>query len=241
MKSILLGATILAAIGANPVSAQLRLAMSVDGSIFVAADGGVSDLDPLPNAIVIGQQSLDGVSVIGTFANSSKLPSPDNNALNMSNLLITNTSSSVKTLFMAVSDNDYPGEENCIMTAVSGTWNGVGTSQAKFAFFVDGTNVDGALTSTDTPGHLIVTNNDSAGSGPLAFSFEGDNPFMHGTPFSMTEAMVFTLAPGAKFIGNSVAMEAVPEASTWLMMATGFGMLSMFGLRRKPRPDLNLS
>jgi hypothetical protein len=232
MNKYLLSAAILAAT-AYPALAQLRLAMSVDGNSFVAADGGPSDLDPLPNGLVVARQILDGVSVFGTFTQSSKLPSPDGDALNVSNLLITNNSSAAKTLFMAFSDNGYPGTENCIMTAVSGTWNGVGASTAKFAFFVDGANVDGALTSTNTPGHLITSDSDSAGAGPLAFSFEGDNPFMHSTPFSMTEAMVFTLAPGAQLIGNSVGMEAVPEPSTWVMMILGFLGLGYAGFRRR--------
>jgi hypothetical protein len=235
MNKLLLSAALLAAT-ACPASAQLRLAMSVDGSSFLAADGGGSDLDPLPNALVVAQQNLGGVSILGTFAQSSKLPSPDGDALNVSNLLITNNSSAAKTLFLAVSDDGYPGTENCIMTAVSGTWNGIGASTAKFSFFVDGANVDGASSSTNAPGHLIVSDNDSAGSGPLAFSFEGDNPFPHATPFSMTETMVFTLAPGAQLIGNSVGMEAVPEPSTWAMVAIGFGsMARRAATRRKVR------
>ena len=237
MNKLLLSAALLAAT-AYPASAQLRLAMSVDGSSFVAADGGPSDLDPLPNALVIAQQNLGGVSILGTFAQSSKLPSPDGDALNVSNLLITNNSSAAKTLFMAFSDDGYPGTENCIMTAVSGTWNGVGTSTAEFSFFVDGANVDGALTSTSTPGHLITTDNDSAGAGPLAFSFEGDNPFPHATPFSMTEAMVFTLAPGAQLIGNSVGMIAAPEPSTWTMLAVGFGFMAWGAATRRKVRDL---
>jgi hypothetical protein len=42
-------------------------------------------------------------------------------------------------------------------------------------------------------------------------------------------------------IDGTVTAGAVPEASTWAMLATGFGLISMFGLRgRKPaRFDLN--
>jgi len=232
MKALLAG-TALAALIIAPASAQLRLAMSVDGSIFAAADNGPKDLDPALGALVIAQQNLDGVSILGTFAGSSKLPSPTGDALNVSNLRITNTTSSVKTLFMAISDNGYPGDENCIMTAASGTWNGLGTSTAKFAFFVDGANVLGAGNSQSTPGALITADNDSAGAGPLSFSFEGDNPFMHGTPFSMTEAMVFNLAPGAQLIGNSVGMQAVPEPSTWAMTLVGFAGLAWGAFTRK--------
>jgi hypothetical protein len=39
--------------------------------------------------------------------------------------------------------------------------------------------------------------------------------------------------------GTATAVQAIPEPSTWAMMLLGFGLVSMFGLRRRHQADLN--
>jgi len=229
MKNVLLAGALALAFGSAPAHAALRLAFSVGGSTFACADGQACDISPTPGALVVGSVSLGGVNIFGTFASSSTNP----DALNISNLSIRNTSSSGQTLLVAVSADGYTGDENLFTGSASGTWNGAGSSTAQFGFFADGANVLGALNSTDTPGSNLLAFNDSAGAGPIAFAFNGDHDFAHGTPFSMTEGVVFSLAPGAQLVGNSEALVATPEPATWAMLLMGAAAMAWAGLRRR--------
>ena len=74
-------------------------------------------------------------------------------------------------------------------------------------------------------------------TGPFSFSANSPNvPFSVLGPYGMAEELQLTLQPGA-FVGvQSISMNAVngvPEPSTWAMMLGGFGLIALFGLRKR--------
>jgi hypothetical protein len=72
-------------------------------------------------------------------------------------------------------------------------------------------------------------------SGP-GLSYSRNNfgiPFSATSPFSMTMDATFTLGAGGQLNNRGQAMfTAIPEPSTWAMIAAGFAFLGFVGFRR---------
>ena len=143
---------------------------------------------------------------------------------------------------MAVGDDGYTGTAGAFAGSAAGLWTGAAAgaaNNAAYGFWVDGTNVQGAATSTDTPGTNILDflTNHSTGFAPNSFADSSTASFGASGPFSMTMGANFTLASGSSLSGNEQAIEAVPELSTWAMAGLGFGLVSLvaFGKRKGER------
>ena len=216
---------------ASPASAALRLAFSDGVNAFSCVDNAACDLDTDPNQISIGVTTLGSFSILGTFSASQNGPP----ALAAGNISITNNSSSSKTLKMAFSDNNFLGGNASFKASVGGQWFGAMNSDITSGFWVDGLNVEGASTATDTPGTEIESYfNSAATNDPTSFAFNpGPIGFIHAQPFSMTEGVVLDLVGGGRVIGNLQSIEAVPEPRTWAMMGLGFALMGLVAFKRK--------
>ncbi len=233
MKKLLLAGVALAAFGIVPAEAALRLAFSTGVSTFSCVDNAACDLDSDPNQISIGITTLGPFSILGTFSASQNGPP----ILAAGNISITNTSASAATLKMAFGDNNFVGLNASFLASVGGQWLGAKGSDITSGFWVDGTNVEGAATATDTPGTEIASFSDTAlVSSPVSFAYNpGPIGFIHNQPFSMTEGVVLDLVGGGRVIGNLQSIEAVPELKTWTMAGIGFALLGLVSLRKARR------
>src|SRR4249920_1586927 len=104
LKLLLLAGAALAL--ASPANATLQVAFSVGGSAFSCSDGAACDGAVTPGIVAIGSETLNGVTVFGTFAASQTGP----DQLEAINFQITNASGSTKTLLMAVGDDGFTGK-----------------------------------------------------------------------------------------------------------------------------------
>jgi len=190
MRRILLGATILAAIGANPVQAAIQVSVENIGSVF--------------------NESL-------------ALPAEDTPGSGISFEQFFEFSLPVKEVVtMSVSDS------------------GIGSEKIVGGVFSLNNH------TTTGPGPLFIPAGSLIDSSPLS-NFAGGQEAIVG-PNTLVAGNYFAEVSGASgaspihlAIDGTVTAGAVPEASTWAMLVTGFGLISMFGLRgRKPaRFDLN--
>src|ERR1700758_2224307 len=118
MKNLLLGATLLAAVGASPAHATLQIAADINGAGFFCSDnGGGCDTSPNSNVIITGNTTLDGILFSSSSTSSG---SGKTNFLNASNLLITNTNSSAVDVTITVSNIDFTGDISKFADASSG-------------------------------------------------------------------------------------------------------------------------
>ena len=118
----------------------------------------------------------------------------------------------------------------------------IATGQAELTgnFFVDAANgLNGQNTGPVTGTQIGGTFDSGLLTGPFSFSSNSPNvPFGVAGPYGMAESLQLTLQPGA-FVGvQSISMDAsaVPEPGTWAMMAAGFGLLGLLGLRKRCVP-----
>ena len=243
MKKLLVTTALAGALIASSTAsfATLQVAFSVDGNTFACSDGDACDGSATAGVIALGSETLDGVTIFGTFAASQTGP----DLLRAINFSISNGASSSKTLLMAVGDDGYTGTAGGFAGSAAGLWTGAAAgaaNNAAYGFWVDGTNVQGAANSLDTPGTNILDflTNHSTGFSPNSFSDNATASFGASGPFSMTMGANFTLASGSSLSGNEQAIEAVPELSTWGMAALGFGLVGLVAIGAKRRDERSL-
>jgi hypothetical protein len=233
MRNMLLATALLAAIGASPAHAALQIAADINGAGFFCANGQACDQNSNPNIIITNNANLDGI----LFSSSSTSSGTSPDFLNSSNLVITNTNSTAVTITIDVSNTGFLSPVKGFATADSGVWQGSSAiSSATMKWFVDPLNRQGADDAFDTPGALI-NELTSTSSGPL-LAFSQNTPdiqdFLNG-PFSMTEQITITLAPGESLVnrGQSIVGSPVPEPSTWALMAVGLAFMGFANHRRR--------
>lgn len=234
MKNLLLGATLLAAVGATPANAALQIAAQIGPNAFFCANGQSCDTSPMPNVIITNNAILDGILFSSSSASSA---SGKTDFLNVSNLLITNTNDAAVNIVITVSNTDFMAPVHSFDDATSGVWQGSGGSTALMKWFIDPNNAQGADNAFDTPG-VLVDSNLSTSAGPV-LAFSRNSPtFDDGltSPFSMTEQVTVHLDAGESLVNRGqsiVGASAIPEPSTWAMMGLGFGLLAFFGAKRR--------
>jgi hypothetical protein len=228
LKRLLLTTALVVAV--TPVLASnIALIMWTDGADAVTQTG--------TGSVDLGPQNLDGVTI--TLTTGNRVINP--NGLNEANINIDNTTSSVQTLNVILGANGYLGTNDEFR--VSGTIIAdSGKSDLAGSYFVDSANTlngqSASVTGTD------IRNFDSGLlTGPLSFSFNGTGADLVTGPFGMAERLTLTLNPGASVGVQGVAMVAVPEPRTWVMMVAGFGLMAlgvgrnglmaMLGLKRR--------
>jgi hypothetical protein len=234
MKSLLLGATILAAVGVSPSHAALQLSITDGTSTFSCRDGQLGcDLSGGANNLLVVDTTLDGFFVQVTLAQSTF---GAHNILQLSSANIENNGSATGTLSFVASDTSFSAPVNSIEESGSLTFNNnVGSGLSSVSFFADPANGQGA-NPLNTPGSLLDTFSDTPVTNPDSFSGTHLSSFVSGTPFSMTESAHLNLIAGGSVTGfdQSMTSSAIPETSTWVMMSLGFVGLGFLGMRKTP-------
>jgi hypothetical protein len=232
MKQALLG--ILLASTALPAHATLQIAASIGGDEFFCADNTACDANPAVGVINTNPVTLDGINFSSTSAASA---SGSLDFLNVSNLLITNTTNAAVNIVITAGQTNFAPVSK-FSDANSGVWQGSSASTALLNWFIDPANVQGANNSTDTPGALVDTTSSTAAFPVLGFSRTNgliNDPLTD--PFSMTEQATIVLGAGESLVnrGQSIigAQAAIPESSTWVMMGLGFAGLGFAGWKRR--------
>ena len=178
---------------------------------------------------LLASSDLDGITISLSLVNRETGP----NGITESNLNIVNTTSTVQTLRIIAGANGFFGAtagfglSATILTAL-------GTSDLSGSFFVDHSNsLNGqteSVTGTD------IDNFDSGSlTGPHSFSFNAIGLEEVAGTYGLAESLTLTLQPFAQIGVQSISMDssAVPEPSTWAMLGAGFGLMALFGLKRK--------
>ena len=229
----LLGATLLSVM---PAHATLQIAFTDGTSVVTCADGQACDLAGPTNNIIILNETVGAFHIIGTVAASSSALGNDN--LQLSTSLIQNTGAAGH-LGIVVGDTNFIGPVEAVTESASLTFNNaVGSGASTLHFFADPANGQPAGVTLSTPGTELFTATGIPTSDPDSFSGTHLSPFSATGLFSMTESANLALKAGGSVTGFNESMQtaAIPEPSTWAMLAIGFGLLGFVGLRRHPHP-----
>ena len=139
-----------------PAHATLQVLADVNGSVSACADQAACDLNPTVGIIQVANGTPNGVQINGSIQTSTGTPAnPGIDTLNTSSLSIINTTGTMKTVTIVVSDTDFTGPVASFLTAGSGVWQSAIGSSITMKWFDDPANGQGADDPTDTPGNLI--------------------------------------------------------------------------------------
>ena len=231
LKRFLLGCGALALM-AGGAQARLQLTINAGGSTFTCFDGQLScDVSGGANNLLTIDQTVGAAFVQLTLVQSTVGP---HNELQLSSSNIENTGATPITVNLLASDTGFAGPVSFINNSGSLTFNtNVGAPDSTLSFFADGADGQGA-NPLNTPGALLESVSGHAVTDPDSFAGSRIAPFDALGPFSMTESASLVLRSDGSITGFNQAMESgVPEPSTWAMVLTGFGLLSIVGMRKR--------
>jgi len=218
-----------------PAHATLQIAADVSGTPFFCADNTGCDLNPATGVIQLANDTLNGVAVNGSIQLSTGTPAnPGQDLIDTSSLSIVNTAGATRVVTVAVSDTDFSAPVKSFHLTGSGTWVNAGGSTLLMQWWDDPANAQGAKDAFDAPGNLLGSFF-VLGSDPLlSFHTDQTGSVSDSDPFSMTIWAQGTLTSGAALLsrGQGEVKLAIPEPSTWAMMALGFVGLGFAGYRR---------
>jgi hypothetical protein len=234
MKNLLLGTTLLAALGAAPAHATLQIAFTDGTNVVTCADGQSCDLAGPTNNIIILNETVGAFHIIGTVAASSSALGDDN--LQFSTSLIQNTGSALGHLSIIVGDNNFIGPVEAVRESASLTFNNAtGSGASTLRFFADPANGQPAGVGLNIPGVQLFSTSGTPTTDPDSFSGTNQSPFTAGGLFSMTETANLALKAGGSITGfnESMATTAIPEPKTWAMLGIGFALMGLMGFKRR--------
>lgn len=233
MKHLAL-ATALLASTAIPAAARLQISIAAGGTTFTCFDGQLScDQSGGANNLLIVDQTVGG-AFVQLALTQSQFGKPDELQLSTSN--IENLTAAPLTITLTASDTGYNFPISAINNSASLTFNSnIGAPDSTLTFFADKLDGQGA---PGTPGTLLESVSGHALTDPDSFSGSRITAFDASAPFSMSEQAVLALRADGSVTGFNQSMEstAIPEPSTWAMLALGFGGLALLAKRaRKDR------
>jgi hypothetical protein len=232
MRKLLLTAALLAAFGANPAKATLQLSISDGTTTFSCKDGQLGcDQSGGANNLLVVNTTVGGFFVEIALTQSTF---GGHDILQLSTSDIVNNGPHEGVLSFFAGDTNFTPPVKSIEESASLTFNrNIGAADSTLEFFADPANGQGA-NPLNTPGTLLDSVSGHALTDPDSFSGTKTQAFISGSPFSMTEAAHLDLISGGSITGfnQSMTSSAVPEASTWVMLGLGFGLLGLVGRRR---------
>ena len=226
----------------TPAHAVLQIAADVSGATFFCADNTGCDTNPAVGVLELANGTLNGVAVNGSIQVSTGTPAnPGQDLIDTSSLSIINRAGATRLVTIAVGDTDFSAPVTSFHITGSGTWVNAGGSSLLLKYYDDPANAQGADNAFDAPG-TIIGSFTSTGSGPLqSFAFDDSGAVDDSGPFSMTIWAQASLNSGAVLLnrGQGEVKTAVPEPSTWAMMALGFVGLGFAGYRSTRRARIS--
>ena len=233
MKKLVLAGALLAST-AIPAAARLQISIAAGGTTFTCFDGQLScDQSGGANNLLIVDQTVGG-AFVQLALTQSQFGKPDELQLSTSN--IENLTAAPLTITLTASDTGYNFPISAINNSASLTFNSnIGAPDSTLTFFADKLDGQGA---PGTPGTLLESVSGHALTDPDSFSGSRITAFDASAPFSMSEQAVLALRADGSVTGFNQSMEstAIPEPSTWAMLALGFGGLALLAKRaRKDR------
>ena len=228
MKKLLMTTALLAAVGASPAWAANSAL-----TIWNDSNPGGSVTATGTDTAVISSSSLNGITITSSGVDRATAP----NGMTESNFFVRNTTGSTQVLDILAGTNGFIGPSN-LFNATATIELSSGTADLTGMFFVDnGNSLNGQNTGPVVGTQIGGAFNSGLLTGPFSFSSNSpDVPFGSSNLYGMAEELQLTLGPHA-FLGvQSISMNAtnaVPEPSTWAMMLGGFGLLGIFGLRKR--------
>jgi hypothetical protein len=228
---------LLAAVGASPAKATLDISFSDGlGHTFTCADQTSCDLDGAAKNLLLINTIVGNFRIEGTFAAST---SGKLNDLSVSNLTIFNNGATTGHLQMVLGDTGFSPPVSFTRESASLTFNNDTGGDATLAFFGDTANGQPAGPGLNIPGVELFSATGAVTTSPFSFAGTHDSAFSASSPFSLTETASLGMVPGSTITGFNLAMESgIPEPKTWALMAIGFGLLGLMGVRRSRKNRL---
>jgi hypothetical protein len=226
MRSLLMAAALAAAAPIPALAVEnISVAIQNGGSIFACANGQACDSSLNPHAVAFGSTTVGDISIL--FTGGTQEFGPDR--LSLGQVQITNNAATSETLFVAIGAAGYPHNAPAFHETASFTLDS-GSASAAAGYWVDNADgLGGRSSGTDTPGVEIASFGATTLTTTSSFSFNDTTPFGALAPYSLSEGIVLTLGPHAELTSQGISMSAVPEPSTWLMGAIGFGLVGLLG------------
>ena len=238
LKRVLLAAAAaVACFGLAPASARLQLSIGVGASTFTCFDGQLScDVSGGASNLLVIDQTVGSAFVQLTLTQSTF---GLHNVLQLSSSNIENLGVAPITVTLLASDTGFAAPTTFINNSGSLTFNAnVGAPDSTLKFWADVTNTQGA-NPANTPGALLESVSGHALTDPDSFSGSKVDGFAASGPFSMTEGASLALRSAGSVTGFNQSMTSgVPEPSTWAMLAIGFGLIGLAGMRKARSPRL---
>jgi hypothetical protein len=230
-----------------PAHATLQFTVGFAGSeaSFTCVDNSACDTNP-----AVGVIDIPSISFQGLVGTDIVVQSSGNQAIGFAPALASRSLTySIGSLFngsgdalngsFAVGDTNFRGPRGKFQTSARAEWMNGGDSAVDVASFLDPNNAQGGKTPTDAPGIQIDEASFAASAGDQSHSGSG---FLPGSsPFSLSDQGTLLLEAGATVSGgqSTTVSAAVPEPSTWAMMAIGFAGIGFAGYKRaRRRPAL---
>ena len=232
MKNLFLAGAFALALGASPAHARLQLSIASGLSTFTCFDGELScDQSGGANNLLTVDQTIGGAFVQLTLTQSTFGAV---NELQLSSSNIENTTALPITVTLLASDTGFLAPVTFVNNSASLTFNSnVGAPDSTLKFWADAANAQGA-DPNNTPGALLETVSGHALTDPDSFSGSRTAAFSAGGPFSMTEGAALALRADGSVTGFNQSMQTgVPEPRTWAMLAIGFGLMALLGVKRR--------
>src|ERR1700722_19336017 len=221
-----------------PAHATLQFTVGIPGteSSFTCVDNDTAcDTNPAQGEIDILSMSFDGLVGTDVFVHSSG--NSDTSAvpsLSYSIGSFLNGSGENLDASIAVSDTDFRGPANLAIGG-NASWTNAANSNVILGWFADPNNAQGGNTPTDAPGMKVDDTGFEASQGDGNFA---STTVLSGSGlYSLSDQGTLFLVAGGTVSGGqsstfSPVSPAVPEPSTWAMMALGFAGLTFAGYRR---------
>lgn len=214
MKKLLLGATILAAIGASPAHATLAIEV-FDNATLIDSITGVTS-----GAVSLTANDTNFANITINAQGSPILPNADLSAVTLD----------------ATAAAGFTGSHELTIDVLQSVITGTGNTLSTFT--VNGlTNDPGPTTeSTFANGGLLATH-----TFPVALLDGSFGPVSVATGAFTSDEAQFAIdftAPRQSFGGSVQLTTNVPEPSTWAMGLIGFGVIAFMGFRRSRKDRL---
>jgi hypothetical protein len=209
MNKLVLTTALLVAIGANPAKATLQIEVFDNGALI----DNISGVTTGAASLVANDANFSNITVAAQ--GSPILPNADLSSVTLD----------------ATAGAGFTGAHTLTVDVLQSAVAGTGNTRSTFT--VNGlTNDPGPTTeSTFADGALLASH-----TFPVALLDGSAGPISAATGAFSNDELQFAVdftAARQSFGGSAQLTTGIPEASTWAMLAAGFGLMGLFGFNRR--------